>query len=174
MRRDDMLDGFVNAKFSVNSLEDAAEVMGVTLSALEKALERARARGDHRGRYAPLRIKRPRDRRARRHEIGEAYAALTRPRGTYAESAEKIGCTRQALATTLSRLRREEGWEFPENINIEAVLEDWEILRAGDVYWEFAAKRLGLTVHAFRNVLHDARSAGDPRGQLTLVRKIET
>lgn len=166
-RREEVLARFVEAKPEVGSLEEAAEAMDMTLAALEKALERARAAGDQRGIYAPLRIHRPRSRRARREAILQAWTALPSPKPTHAEAAVVIGCTKYALASAISRARREGSLVETEGPH-EAILEDWADLRdLADEHWERAATRLGLTRARFAAILAEARRAGDPRGHLT-------
>ena len=193
MNRDRVLDRFVEVKPSVKTIEEAAGVMGMSFAALDKALERARARGDERGIYKPLGVRNPKPPKpSRAEQILSGWVALAEPRPPYPEAAALIGCSTAALATTLSRYRRD-GVEVPPpgprrghprkvgvraprivptappaGVDKEVVLEDWADLRdIADEHWERAATRLGLTKSALAGILLEARRNGDPRGYLT-------
>lgn len=175
MRAEELLTRWTEIKGDVGSLEEAAERLGMTRYALEKALERARARGDERGVYAPMRVLRPRleERRARRYEIAKLYADLPADqRRTHVQAAAILGVSTSVLASTLWRVRHETEdrahAEALPGIDREAILEDWEMLRDGGEDWERAAARIGIPNGTMHRVLLDARAEGDERGHLTI------
>lgn len=155
--RAEMLDRFVAAKRYAKSVEEAAEIMGVTFYALDKALERARADNDWRGVYKPLTL---RTHHPRPPTVKQLWEALPEPKPPPAEAAQIIGCK----VDTLRRVVGEAALLHERN---ERVLDEWEFLRNGGEHWERAAARVGVTVPTMHTILKNARAAGDPRGNLT-------
>lgn len=121
---------------------EAAVTLGISYAALDRML--CRAKGDPRAVRAPAVIVR----RRRRHEaILAAWQGIKRPGLTYAAAAEQIGCTRDALSSTLYRARRE---GVDTSSSIAYVTEEWNFLREQGVSLETAANQLGISPRTLR------------------------
>lgn len=87
------------------TVRQAAEAMKMSLPALDQVLVRAKRRGDPRAlRVVPGR---PVPDRSRREYILARWEEIVAPGLTYAEAADIIGCTRNALSQAQSRARKE-------------------------------------------------------------------
>ena len=171
MRREDVLQAFADLKEAdqVASVEEAADRIGMSFVALEKALERARAAGDPRGIYKPLTLHTRRRRTARRDALVAGHLALRDAFPGLGNQAHILGTTKNALASALSRARKDghpglnRGVAF---VGREYILNEWAWLRDSDESLDRAARRLGLAPATLADILREARGASDDRGRL--------
>jgi hypothetical protein len=148
-RADDVLTRWVAARDQGITLPDFALAEGMKLDTAQSLLRRARARGDERGNWTPP------PRKVVRPKFNATLAGWNEaePGLTYAEVAEEIGTTRDALNTVLARARRE-GLEVRKAVSRRAAIaaEEWEHLREGGVSIHEAAQRLNVTIEYLRGL----------------------
>lgn len=155
--RDEVLDAYVVLRDQGCSLHEAAELLDKSYDHLRHVLLEARRRGDDRGR-APRRRMRT-TKVYQRTEFDRQVAAWQELKGeglTLAEAAERIGCTRSALTSTLT-LARKRGIDVARTTGY--VIEEWEFLREQGVDIETAARQLNTTPETIRRLAHGDQAA---------------
>lgn len=135
------------------TVEEAAEALGMKFKTFQRVLNRARAAGDDRGRYNVMR-------RRKRPVVRPKFAARIKawneadPALTVEEFAASIGVKRDALASMLSRARREGVEVRPATSRSDSVVaQEWRFLREAGTSIEEAAQRLGVDVETLRRVV---------------------
>lgn len=183
VRRERVLDGFQSIRSEVGSLEEAAERLGIKLATLDRALLRARHRGDDRGDYSGLTIVRHRQKfagldgvSAKTRLLITRYEEIAKPGLSLSEVAGEIGTTKNVLYAAIRRAR-EKGYQIQTNrpsypatekisFDVDGLLDRWVDLRQTGCAWEAAADLLDTDRLLFGAILTLARRRGDYRGNL--------
>lgn len=144
---EDMLEEWSHLRASGTTVREAALRMGVSSSALDKALYRARLRGDERGNTPTVRVPVNKGVHPRRDELIAAWQEIKRPGLTQIQAAKQIGCSFDALHSALYHARKD---GVDTRVPTDYYREDREILESDGLSEAQIAERLEISVWTLR------------------------